>query len=581
MRMIDGRKQWRIREQPAADDLARFPEQSRVLTTLLFQRNLRTQEAVDAFLEPEYSHDLHSPFAFRMMEMAVDRILDAIRNRERITIYGDYDADGVCGAAVLYCTLREFGVQPDVYIPYRMTEGYGMSTKALTEIANAGSTLVITNDLGITNTTEIAFAKEKGIDVIVSDHHHEPPVLPDAFAVLNPMLTNETYPYRSLCGTGVSFKLATGLLLRSSYAAEFRKTPLPEGWEKWLLDLVAIGTVADVMPLIGENRTLVSFGLSVLRKTQRLGLRALEKAMRGTLSGATTQTIAFQIAPRLNAAGRLKHASTAFELLVTQDSAQAQKHAHDLEMTNRERQRLTDAIALAAKEQIGQPARDQKIVFAQGEGWQRGVVGIVAGKLVDTYGLPAIVSGIDGEVHGSGRSVPSFNIIEAVIKAAAPLSKYGGHAQACGFTAPNLTAYEQFKTVLTTEANAQLAGKDLRAELPIDMELTLPDLTWEFIDDLARLEPYGEGNLRPRFLIRGAAVTDFRTVGSDGKHLRLVVSQHGVHRKAVAFRRGRDAELLTLHDELDLVAEVEKNEWNGNQEIQLHILDFTHHNAQR
>lgn len=567
---------WVVQPEPPEEVLKRFPEQSRILTTLLYHRNAETQEAVDAFLEPEYSHDVHDPFLFRDMEKAVERILLALREKEKVTIFGDYDADGVCGAAVLFCTLREFGVTPEVYIPYRMTEGYGMNVTAIEEIAKSGSTLIITNDLGVTNVEEIALAKTKGIDVIVSDHHAEPEQLPDAYALLNPVLSRENYPFRRLAGTGVSFKLATGLLQRAKYAKDFRKEPLPTGWEKWLLDLVAIGTVADIMPLLGENRALVHYGLAVLRKTRRLGLQALEKAMRAPLREATTQTIGFAIAPRLNAAGRLKHASTAFQLLATKDAAEAASLADDLERTNRERQRVTDEMANEAIRQIGIPDTKTRIVFAEGEGWQRGVVGIVAGKLVHHYGLPAIVAGTDGDVNGSGRSIPAFNIIAAVQKSSAVLSKFGGHPQACGFTAPNPSAYAAFKKQLTAEAEKELAGKDLKPELSVEMELTFPEITWELLDDVQRLAPFGEENPQPRFLVKDVEITELSTVG-EGKHLRMTLAQQAIHRKGIAFRRGPDAEKLHVGMKLDIVTALEKNEWNGTQSLQLLLEDFSLH----
>ncbi|MFA6512460.1 MAG: single-stranded-DNA-specific exonuclease RecJ [Patescibacteria group bacterium] len=568
---------WLVRQAPPEEFYKRFPEQSRILTALLFQRGQETQEAVDAFLEPEYSHDPHDPFLFRDMEKAVARILTALKKKEKITIYGDYDADGVAGAAVLFCTLREFGITPDVYIPYRMTEGYGMNLPAIEEIAKGGSTLIITNDLGITNVEEIALAHERGVDVIISDHHTEPEKLPDAYAIVNPAVKAETYPFARLSGTGVSYKLATALLKRSVYAKDFRETPLPEGWEKWLLDLVAIGTVADIMPLVDENRSLVTFGLAVMRKTRRKGLLALEKTMRTALRDANTQSIGFQIAPRLNSAGRLKHASTAFQLLVTDDDQEAASLAEDLERTNRERQTLTDSMAREAIQQIGTPDEKTKIVFAEGEGWQRGVVGIVAGKLVHHYGLPAIVAGKDSDVNGSGRSVSAFNMIEAVQQCSAGLTKFGGHPQACGFTAKDQEAYATFKQCLTKAAAKALTNEDLRPELHVDMEITFFDITWDLLDDLERLEPFGEANPQPRFLIKDVAITDFSTVGAEGDHLRMTLTQGEISRKTIAFRRGKDAERLTHGTRLDIVAVIEKNEWNGMQSLQLRIEDFMLH----
>jgi single-stranded-DNA-specific exonuclease len=560
---------WEIRPAPPQDVFDRFPEQSRALTTLLFHRGILEQKDVDRFLEPEYT-ELSDPFLFRDMQKAVARVQKALADKEKITIYGDYDADGVCGAAVLFTTLKALGAEPEVYIPYRMTEGYGMNTGAIDEIAKSGSTLIITNDLGITNVAEVAHAKDKGIDVIISDHHHEPAQVPEAFAILNPALAAETYPTKNLCGTGVSFKFASALLKQTQYG----NGALPAGWEKWLLDYVAIATVADMVPLAGENRTLVSYGLEVLKKTRRAGLLALYTAMKAPLGATTTVTIGFQIGPRLNAAGRLEHASTAFRLLVTEDAREADRIAQELERTNAERQRLTETLATEAARQIGSLKKGQRIAFAAGEGWPQGVVGIVAGKLVRQYGVPVIVAGKNGKIHGSGRSIPQFNLIEAVERAHASLEKFGGHPQAFGFTAAGEKEYGAFVEALTKEADAALKGKDLQPALVVDAELPLAETTWDLLGDLEKLEPHGQGNPRPAFCFRNVTVERLRPVGKENRHLQLVLTDGAMHRKAIAFRRGDAAEILAPGHRIDVVAEVQANEWNGNQEIQLVIRDM-------
>lgn len=573
--------QWRFAPSASPAVRAAFPEFDPILVQLLSGRGLTTQAAVDEFLHPDFGQDLGDPFLFRHMRTAVDRITRALTGRERITVYGDYDADGICGAALLAETLRALGGVVDVYLPDRVTEGYGLNMPAVTKIAQEGAKLLITVDCGISNRAEIARAKALGTDVLVVDHHHEPKALPDAaLALINPVLSGEQYPFRGFCGAGTAFKVAQALLRATEYGKKLPNVPpLPVGWEKWLLDLVAIATVADFSDLLGENRTLVSYGLLVLRKTRRLGLRALYEVSGISPAAVSTSTIAFQIAPRLNAAGRLNHASSALFLLLTRDAQKAKTLAAELQRTNQERQRLTDAIAKEATAQIG-PAPNDALVAAVGDRWPAGVIGIVAGKVLRKLHRPAIIMGREGEkIVGSGRSIDQYNLIEAVERAAQYLDRFGGHPQACGFTIVGEANLAAFVREMQRDANERLTSEDLLPTLTVDLELTLAQISWKLLDVQGMLEPFGEKNPRPVFACRDVRVVDRSPVGANGNHLRLTVEDgSGTRALFIGFGYGgSEGELATIGARLDIAFELDVNEWNGNRELQRKILDLRAH----
>lgn len=550
-----------------------FPDYSPVFLRLLVSRGLIDQEAIDRFLAPEYGGPATDPFQFRDMERAVERIIRAIQAEERIVVYGDYDADGVCGAALLVLALEQLGAKVGTYIPYRQTEGYGLNLRAVESLRSEGYTLMITNDCGVTNVNEVARANELGLDVIISDHHHEPPELPKAFAILNPNISGETYPFRGLSGTGVSFKLAHALLVRTDYGATLGR-PLAQGWEKWLLDLVAIATVADMVPMLSENRTLVTYGLRVLRKTKRPGLRALFTVMGSESAGADEETIGFQIAPRLNAAGRLDHANSAFRLLVTGDEHEAAVIAADLEAKNRERQQLTERVVTEAKAQIGEPGERFALAVFNPD-WPIGVLGLAAGRLVNAYNRPVLVMGeSNGEVLGSGRSIPAFNIIENIERQRQYLSKFGGHAQACGFSLRKAGDREAFIRSFSAQAKEALKGVSLLPELVIDSECPLTAVNWDLLDDVNRLAPFGQGARPPVFAVLRVAILDAAAVGRDNRHLRLTVrSADGAVQRTIGFSFGSELPNLPIGRTIDIAFTLSADEWNGEQRLQLKLLD--------
>lgn len=565
-------KQWRVAKPITKTETDKFPEINPIVLQLLFNREIDNQQKVDKFLNPDYGENLHDPFLFLDMEKAVIRVLEAIVKEEKIVVYGDYDADGVTASAIMTELIRTLGGKPEIYIPFRETEGYGLNEDAAKELIKKGVQLLITVDCGISNFKEIELLNKNKVDVIITDHHHQLSNIPKAFAILNPNKELENYPFKSLAGCGVAFKLVQAIIKKQK---DYQVNQLEDGFEKWLLDLVAIGTIADIQPLLDENRVLVKYGLVVLQKTKRLGLLKLVEIMSSNLTQIDERVVGWQIAPRLNAAGRLNHASSAYQLLITDEIKEAERLAKELNQTNQERQQLTDKINLEARQILGE-VKDQKILIIVGESWPTGVVGLVAGRLTDEFHRPSLViSKYKGEIIGSGRSIPEFNIIKAIEKCGDYLSRFGGHAQACGFTLKNEGSLEQFKNKMVELAKKELDKKDIAPILEIDAEIKLEEVNWELFEELEKFTPFGEGNPKPKFLAKDLTVTEAQTVGQEGKHMRLMVKHNTpIIRKTIGFCFGDWCAKLKTGDKIDMVFEVDVNEWNGNRELQLKIVDL-------
>jgi len=565
-------KKWVVAEPYPAEFGRKFSEYPPIVVQLLYNRGLDSKEAVDEFLNIDYDKGLHDPFLFRDMRKAVERIFRAVDNKEKIYIFSDFDADGVCAGTILATTFAEYGVKAEVYIPHRETEGYGVNPKAIEYIAGQGAKVIITCDCGISNNESIALAAERGIDVIVTDHHQEPAELPKrAYAIIHPKLKGETYPCKYLSGGPVAFKLAQAIL---------RARPVKNGeaFEKRLTELAAIAQVADMMPLLGEARAIVNFGLKVLNKTTRLGLRKLYETA-GIVPGAvTTQTIGYQIAPRINAAGRMDHANNAFALLSTADDEEATRLAIALNDANAERQRVTKTITDEAREQIiatGQEERAAIVTFC--ERWPAGLNGLVSGKIVEEFNRPAFVftKKNESEYVGSGRSIPIFNLITALQTMPDAFLRFGGHPGAAGMSIEP-SKFESFKERIFSFAEKELAGKDLTPSLSIDKELSLVDVDWKLEEWLAKFEPHGMANRPLLFVGRALTVIAADAIGADGKHLRLTLCENeGKAHKCIGFKFGDWAEDLASGDKIDAVFEINVNEWNGNRELQLRIVDLT------
>lgn len=570
---------WKIAEAIPSDIKQQFPEIHPVILQVLWNRGVQTQEAIDIFLGPDWHRDTHDPFLFRQMKPAVERIFHALKTSEVITIHGDYDADGVCGSAVLFSTLRDIcragGFDPKkltTYIPHREKEGYGMSPETIAHLhEHEKARIVITVDCGISNRPAIVRAKEFGIDTIVCDHHTMPAELPTEAILIHPLVPGEMYPNKSLCGTGVAFKLACALVAH----ARSLGLDIADGYEKWLLDLVAIATVTDVMPLLDENRTLEHFGLIVLNKTRRVGLKKLIEIAGAKLGSINTTTIGFQIGPRINAAGRMTHANEALNLLIEEDVVRAGEIAARLHEINIDRQKASEAMYLEARAQFDLQIQ-KKVFVAVGENWSAGLVGLVAGKLCSELHLPVYVVGkLEEKFVGSGRGAAGFDVTEALRQAAPHLDRFGGHPEACGFSTVGIARFAAARECIEAFAFSSITDEQLQATLAIDAEIPLEEIDWSVFEGIEQCRPFGQKNPTPLFLSRAVQILSARTVGAGDKHLKLTVQSHyGKIVNAIGFGLGDRLKSLGLGDEIDVVYEIDVNEWNGNRELQMKVVDI-------
>lgn len=561
---------WKIAEKVSQDLVKKFPGYSPEILQLFFNRGLDSQEKIDSFLNPKYE-DLLDPFLFRDMGKLVERVKQARDKSETVYVYGDYDADGVCSSVLVVETLRRLGCQPvGIYIPHRDKEGYGLNPGAIDFIKSQGASLLITVDCGTSNVEEVKQAKAQGMDVIIIDHHEEPPKLPlGASAFLNPHLAGETYPFKNLAACGVAFKVVQAL---------WQSFDLPKGQEKWFLDLVAIATVADMMDLQEENRNIVKHGLLVLNKTKRWGLQELIKAVQIKLGEIGVYEIGFVIAPRLNAAGRMDHANTAYELMETADANIARELAESLNITNTNRQTETARIVRQAMEEQAQKQFEagNLVLVVLGKDWPVGVVGLAASRITEYFNRPSLVITQSAKgLTGSGRSIPGFDITRALAASSRFLLKFGGHKGACGLTLKSADVLEDFKDKLNAIARKKLSAPDLIKTAFIDLELGLEKIKWDLVNQIEKFNPFGIGNPRPKFATFAARVTGIFLMGSNNQHMRLQLEQNGASQEAVLFGAASDlSKKLAVGDLIDLAYEVNINEWNGTRRIQLKILDI-------
>ncbi len=481
-----------------------------IIEQLLLQRNIATKDAVEDFFNPDYN-SLHDPFLFQDMARVVKRIKKAIDSQEIIGIFGDHDADGVNSATVLADGLEMLGLNVDVYIPDKLTEGHGINKNAINEFTQNGITLMFSVDCGTSNIEEVAYANKKGIDVIITDHHHAPEVLPEAYAIINPQLPGCTYPFKELSGTAVAFKIVQAL---------FKKIkPTQQEQLKWLLDVVCVGTVADCMPLVGENRILVHYGLLVLSQTKRVGYKQLLAVSGVNNKEIVASTIAFQIAPRINAPGRMSHAKHSFELLRTQDVGDAIELAQFVESQNIERREITQKLTKDIEKIVEKDHLDKDFILIAGSDYPVGIVGIIAGQIAQKYQKPTgIFTKFDKESRGSFRSIKDLHIVDVLDKCEDCLEKYGGHEQAAGAVIKN----ENFAK-FCEQANKVIKEKtkDISDEVVLnaDVKIELKDIDLKLVEKLSSLEPFGESNEEPVFAIYDLFVSDIRALGSDQTHL--------------------------------------------------------------
>ena len=572
---------------PPQQFLEEHPELSPIVARLLYHRNMKTQKEIDEFLNPDYERDIYDPFLFRDMEKAIARIFSAVEKKESVIVHGDYDADGVSASVILVSTLRALGSEKtDVFLPHREIDGYGLNMNTVNVFIQNKVNLVITCDCGVSNVAEIIKLQEAGIDVIVTDHHAVPETPPPAHAIIHPKVPGETYPDKNLAGGGVAFKLVQGLMRKHKQTNE--KLPngkAHEAHEKWLLDMVAIASVADMVPLIGESRTLTKYGLIVLNHTRRLGLQKLLLEARFQKEGdekkkeITTDTIGFQIAPRINAAGRMKHATVAFNLMITDRGTDAVDLAFELNNNNIDRQKMTEELVKESIKQV-EKNKENPVIVIHGFGWSPGLVGLIAGRLKEKYHKPTIVcTELEHEIVASGRSIDVFNMVETLQEMPHFFRKFGGHPMACGFTLISKEIFNEFKSALTAAFIKKTKGLDTTPTLSIDTELDLEDVHWELFDILDKFRPFGVANEQPKYLARGVTVHQLQPVGKEGKHLRIMV-KHKTHKIKKTIGWGlcngdtNWGEVLKPGDKIDMVFEIDVNEWNGNRELQLTIIDL-------
>lgn len=553
-------------EYPAAPaaHLTRFSDLAPLVVQVLYNRGITDPAEVATFLQTDPATTTDQLFKMKGLRRTVDRIHQAIRAREPIAIYGDYDVDGVTSTALLVQTLAAFGADVRPYIPHRVDEGYGLNLDALQALKNDGVRLVITVDCGVRSIDEVAFANSIGIDLIVSDHHMPTDELPAAYALINPKQPDCPYPYKELAGVGLAFKIAQALLSVDSRQTQLR--------EDDLLDLVALGTVADLVPLLGENRALVARGLHSLRATGRVGLRALINISK--TKTIDTTAIGFALGPRLNAAGRLDHALNAYHLLMTNDPAEADRLALDLDSRNRERQVLTKELSDKAREIVLARSKDAALIFAADPAFKAGVVGLVASRLTDEFYRPAVVIEMgEKESRGSCRSIPEFHITRALDECRELFVRHGGHAAAAGFTIET-SRLPELETRLFEIAERELGDQELIPTLSVDATVQLKDLSAAVFAALQKLQPHGYANPTPVFVSRNLSVVDARTVGADNSHLKLKVSDGRTQWDAIAFRFGAYAARLQRGDKINLAYTFEENEWNGEKRFQLNVKDI-------
>lgn len=520
-------------------------------------------EDMGAFLYPDYERGCDDPFLLTDMRPAVTRIMAAAEASERVVVYGDYDIDGITASAVLIEGLRALGIEARSYIPDRFEEGYGINRAALEMLKADGVQLVISVDCGITSVDEAGWAREHGLDLIITDHHAVPAMIPGAIAVINPKREGDAYPCKELAGVGVAFKLVQALQMAAGR---------PElGQEKWLLDLVALGTICDVVPLVGENRVLASFGLRVLRRTRRPGLVALAEVGGVNITRITAHEVGFVLGPRMNAAGRLEHAARSVELVMTPDARRGAEIAYELDELNRQR-RADQAAILKAATVMAERYADDKVLVLADPGWSHGVVGIVASKLAEKWQRPVLLAQVlgDGRVKGSARSVPGYNMVEALRSQAGLLTKFGGHFYAAGYTLPQENL-EQLRRGMGEYYAQTMPEQPVVSELKPDIRLADMDrVNLSLLETLELLEPHGNSNPRPVVRLDGLQVTAQRRVGGDKTHLSLKLrDQTGKSLGAIGFGLAERYSNVAEGATIAVSGTLSTNEFQGRTSVQM------------
>ena len=554
-------KKWECYEvdEKKVENLARKYSLSKLLARILVNRNILEDEKINIFLNPT-RRDFYNPFLMPDMEKAVDRIIKAIKTHEKIMIFGDYDVDGITSITVLKKFLLDRGVYVSEYIPNRLNEGYGLNKEAIKFIADKEYTLMITVDCGISGIEEIDYANSLGIETIITDHHETGDILPNAIAVVDAKRKDNKYPFNQLAGVGVVFKLIQAIS---------QKMNIEEKEYLKYLDIVCVGTISDIVPLVDENRVITKLGLKLLEVTKNIGLKTLIQ-----LSGykkIDSSTISFGIAPRINACGRMGHVQEALKLFLTENEQEAKEIAIKLNEYNAKRQEIEKRIFDEAVEQIEKNNNDEVIVLGK-ENWHHGVIGIVSSKITDLYFKPSILICFEEEMgKGSGRSVPGFDLYEALRKCNTNINRFGGHSMAIGITLEK-EKFEDFKEDFIKYAHNSNIN-DIIPIVNIDEEITLKDISVRDVAELKLLEPFGEANKTPLFLLKNLKIHSIRAL-SEGRHLKLSLKDDNYWIDSIGFNLGQLSEEYRIGDKVDIVGTLEINQYNGRENIQINMKDI-------
>lgn len=561
--MLKSKTRWIVRDsnQELVKTLVNELNVTPLVASLLVNRGLNTVDSARYFLFGK--EEFHDPFLLKGMDVAVERIRKAIEKNEPILIFGDYDADGVSSTATLMITLRDLGANVGFYIPNRFTEGYGPNEDAFRHAAENGIKLIITVDTGIAALHEAAVAKELGMDLIITDHHEPGPVLPEALAIIHPKLPDSEYPFRDLAGVGVAFKLAHALY-----------GEIPEH----LFEIAVIGTIADLVSLKGENRLIVKKGLEKLKVTTNIGLRAVFKLASVDLMSISEETIGFSLAPRINAVGRLEDADLAVQLILTEDHEEAQILAEDMESLNKERQAIVNSIMAEAIEEVetNYPIETNKVLVIGREGWNAGVIGIVASRLVEKYYRPTIVLSYDqakGVAKGSARSIAGFDLFKNLSTCRDILPHFGGHPMAAGMTL-KLEDVSDLRSRLNDLAGEQLSDEDFIPVTMLDGEFCLKEIDLNALDEMSLLAPFGMDNPKPKVLINKVDIANMKKIGSDQNHLKVLLKENDANLDGVGFGLGSLCDHISPSSKISLIGELSINEWNNIRKPQIFIHDL-------
>ena len=533
---------------------------SRLLSTIIVNKGLENKQEIDVFLNPTRK-DFHDPYLMPDMEIAVKRIVQAIKNQEKVIIYGDYDVDGITSITVLKKFLADRGLEVDSYIPNRLDEGYGLNKAAIDKIVSEGYQLMITVDCGISGIEEIDYANSLGLETIVTDHHEPADVLPNALAVVDAKRKDNKYPNNQLAGVGVVFKLTQAI--SQVYDLEEKE------YLKYL-DIVCVGTISDIVPLVGENRVIAKLGLKLVEVTKNIGLRALLTSI--GYKKIDSSAISFGIAPRINACGRMGHEQEALKLFLTDNIAEATNITKKLNDYNRERQDIEKRIFDEVLVKIEKSEKDKPCIVLADDNWHHGVIGIVSSKVTEMYYKPSILICFeDGEGKGSGRSIPGFDLHDALTKCDKHIDRFGGHSMAIGISVSkdNYNSFKQEFEEFVSNTNIN----ELIPVIKVDEEVTAKDISVNTVKELSMLEPFGEANKMPIFMYKNLRISSIRAL-SDGKHLKLSLRDEGTFIDAIGFNMGYLVNEFLLGDKVDVLGNLEINSFNGRESVQINLKDL-------